>query len=113
MDILLSIHPWWMSTTDADDVHTVAQKELGHHVVTLNLGAGRQWASATTAKQLPVATLLHLSCLVPPCTQARSVGGARESALSALLLQSGGMFFCKTAMAIFKQASHSYGGQLT
>lgn len=66
----------------------------------------------TMVKQLPAPALPQLSCRVPPCTQARSVGGARESVFSALLLQSGGMFFCEAATGIFKQASHSYRGQL-
>lgn len=102
-----------MSMIDADDVHTVAQKDLEHHLVTFSPGARSQWAGATMAKQLPVPALQQLSCRAPLCAQARSVGGAKESVLSALLLQSGGMFFYKTATEIFKQASHSYRGQLT
>lgn len=111
MDAHSSIQPSMKDVRDECKchVHTVAPKDLGHHMVSLSRGARSQCdhgQAAACAWATAAGLLLSSVCTGTLCWR------CERSVLSALLLQSGGMFFCKTATGIFKQASHSYRGQL-
>lgn len=69
----------------------------------------RGWRADVTMATSSAPLLLPRSSVLT----GRLCWACRESVLSALCLQSAGMFFCKAATGIFKQASHSYRGQLT